>query len=232
MPAHATHAAATPGHAKRFLQVILHAAGNDTSSKRKRGSQHGPSLALRASVRCPISNRERYSRSLRAVIARSTQSMSMRVTITTSPGDQSTRLMNRIAAQADSGNHPGRFRATNSVCQSSQQAAIQGIALGKVSRQARTKKVRKTVRPIRESPATSRGPPGFSGCCAEIMDLTGPRSGSAVGGGERYGLTRIIHGQTLARSASEGLPTSYPRLRVGLVSNRLRPDAVPMNNPG
>jgi hypothetical protein len=46
------------------------------------------------------------------------------------------------------------------------------------------------------------------------------------------GLARIIHGRTLARSASEGLPTSYPRLRFGLVSSTLRPDAAPMNNPG
>ena len=69
----------------------------------------------------------------------------MRVAITISPGDQSTRLTNRIAAQAARGSHPGRLRDTNSVCQNSQQATIQGIALGKVNREARTKKVRRTV---------------------------------------------------------------------------------------
>jgi outer membrane protein assembly factor BamB len=44
-----------------FPISILHAAGNDTSPKRKRAAQPDPSLALRASVRGLISNRERYS---------------------------------------------------------------------------------------------------------------------------------------------------------------------------
>ncbi len=35
-------------------------------------------------------------------------------------------------------------------------------------------------------------------------------------------LTWIIHGHTPARSASEGLATGYPRLRVGLVCRTLR----------
>jgi hypothetical protein len=33
---------------------------------------------------------------------------------------------------------------------------------------------------------------------------------------------RIIRGRTLARRASEGVATCYPRLRVGLVSRTLR----------
>ena len=42
----------------------------------------------------------------------------------------------------------------------------------------------------------------------------------------------IIHGPTLARSASEGSKTTYPRLRFGLVLCTLRRSTRAVNNPG
>ena len=45
--------------------------------------------------------------------------------------------------------------------------------------------------------------------------------------------TRIIHAPTRAQRASEGAASSYPRLRIGLVSHALhRRSPWPVNNPG
>ena len=46
------------------------------------------------------------------------------------------------------------------------------------------------------------------------------------------GLNQIIHKPTLARSASEGRTTAYPRLRFGLVFRTLHQKSSTVNNPG
>ena len=99
----------------------------------------------------------------------------MRAAVAISPGDQSTCLTNKIAAQAASGSHPGRLRATNRVCQSQPTGHHPGNRVGK-SQQGREDEEGKEDRPCDAYQPIDES--GFFGIGSRLRRVRGYHKGS------------------------------------------------------